>query len=95
MPCNWNISATREASYQKLLNATGCGGLDCLRTLDNDALYNAFLAQFLDFLPSIDGDFMQAHPVQLFDEGKFISIPLLMGGKTPQCRGKLRLADLL
>jgi hypothetical protein len=82
MPCNWNISAIREANYQTLLNNTGCIDFDCLRTLDNDMLFNASLEQFEEFLPSIDGEFMQAHPVQLFDERKFLSVPLLMGGET-------------
>jgi hypothetical protein len=30
---------------------------------------------------SLDGTFMTAHPVELFDKGKQISVPLLMGGE--------------
>ncbi|RDW84960.1 hypothetical protein BP6252_02550 [Coleophoma cylindrospora] len=79
IPCNWNISAIREAKYQSFLNDTGCGDLDCLKTLDNDVLYNVSLTYYADFLPSIDGDFMTKHAVELFNEGNFVSVPLLMG----------------
>lgn len=82
IPCNWNISAIREANYQSFLNDTGCSDLECLKTLDNDVLYNVSLAYFEDFLPSIDGDFMTRHAVEHFNDGNFVSVPLLMGGKT-------------
>jgi hypothetical protein len=82
MPCNANISAIREAKYQTFLNSTGCTDFDCLKSVSNDVLFKSALNQWGDFLPSIDGEFMQAHPVQLFNEGKFLSVPLLMGGKT-------------
>jgi hypothetical protein len=39
------------------------------------------LKYYADFLPSIDGVFIQVHPVELFDKGKSVSVPLLMGGK--------------
>lgn len=82
MPCNGNISKIREENYQKFLNSTGCTDFDCLETLSNDVLFKSAIDQYTDFLPSIDGEFMQAHPVQMFNEGKFLSVPLLMGGKT-------------
>lgn len=81
MPCNWNISAIREANYQSFLNDTGCNNLSCLQTLDNELLFNVSLLHYDQFLPSIDGNFMPTHPVELFNEGKHISVPLLMGGK--------------
>lgn len=86
MPCNWNISEIREKNYRLFLNSTGCEDFDCLRTLDSEVLFNTSLAYYDQFLPSIDGDFMQAHPVELFDQGKHLSVPLLMGGKLrPSC----------
>jgi hypothetical protein len=39
------------------------------------------LKYYNQFLPSIDGKFMPAHPVELFDQGKQIPVPLLMGGE--------------
>lgn len=81
IPCNWNISAIREANYQSFLNDTGCSDLECLKTLDNDILYSVSLTYYEEFLPSIDGDFMTKHAVELFNEGSFVSVPLLMGGK--------------
>ncbi|KAH7314245.1 alpha/beta-hydrolase [Rhexocercosporidium sp. MPI-PUGE-AT-0058] len=79
VPCNWNVSTIREANYQSFLNETGCDGFSCLQTLDNEILFNVSLKFFSQFLPSIDGTFMPAHPVELFDQGKQISVPLLMG----------------
>lgn len=81
IPCNWNISSIRQSNYQDFLENTGCRDIACLKTLDNAILFNVSLAYYADFLPSIDGDFMQAHPVELFHAGKFLSVPLLMGGK--------------
>jgi len=81
VPCNWNISAIRETNYQSLLNETGCDNFSCLRTLNNEVLSNASLKYFDQFLPSIDGDFMPAHPVELFNQAKQIPVPLLMGGE--------------
>jgi carboxylesterase type B len=81
MPCNWNISAIRETNYRTFLNETGCDNFSCLQTLDNEILLNVSLKHYDQFLPSIDGTFMTAHPVELFDKGKQISVPLLMGGE--------------
>ena len=80
-PCNWNISSIREARYQTFLNKTGCENFSCLRSLDNEILFNVSLQHYDQFLPSIDGNFMTAHPVELFNQAKQISVPLLMGGK--------------
>lgn len=79
VPCNWNISAIREANYQSFLVDTGCTDLACLKTLDNSLLYNISLTYYATFLPSIDGDFMRAHAVELFATGNFTQIPLLIG----------------
>jgi len=81
VPCNWNISAIREANYQKLLNETGCDNFSCLQTVSNEVLSKASSKYYNQFLPSIDGTFMPAHPVELFDQGKQIPVPLLMGGE--------------
>lgn len=80
IPCNWNISAIREANYQAFLNATTCIDFDCLRNLDVESLYEVALEYFDAFLPSIDGDFMVKHPVELWDAGAAIDVPILMGG---------------
>ncbi|KAK8853020.1 hypothetical protein IAR55_003721 [Kwoniella newhampshirensis] len=79
MPCNYNISDIREATYQKFLADTTCGSLSCLKTLDIDTLYNVSLKYFDQFLPSIDGKLIEKHPAQMWAEGSFIKVPLLMG----------------
>jgi hypothetical protein len=81
VPCNWNISAIRETNYQSFLNETGCDGFSCLQSLDSELVFNTSLKYSDQFLPSIDGNFMKTHPVELFDQGKQISVPLLMGGE--------------
>lgn len=81
MSCDWNISSVREADYQSFLNDTGCDDFSCLRTLDDDTMLNASVKYWPKFLPSIDGDFMTAHPVELFEQGVQIPVPLLMGGE--------------
>jgi carboxylesterase type B len=81
VPCNWNISSIREARYQTFLNETDCDNFSCLRSLDNEILFNVSLQYYDQFLPSIDGNFMTAHPVELFNQRKQVSVPLLMGGK--------------
>jgi hypothetical protein len=80
-PCDWNISSIRESRYQTFLKETGCGNLLCLRTLNNTVLFNVSVKYFDRFLPSIDGNFMTAHPVELFNQGKQVSVALLMSGK--------------
>lgn len=84
MPCNSNISAIIEANYQSFLNYTNCSNFDCLRTLDNEVLFNASLVYFEDSLPSIDGEFMQKHPVELFEEGKFV-VGIFVDGRFVSC----------
>jgi hypothetical protein len=64
-PCDWNISSIRESRYQTFLKV----------------LFNVSVKYFDRFLPSIDGNFMTAHPVELFNQGKQVSVALLMGGK--------------
>ncbi|KAL3419365.1 carboxylesterase family protein [Phlyctema vagabunda] len=79
MPCNWNISDIREANYRSFLNEIGCDNFSCLQNLDNEILFNVSLKYYDQFLPSIDGTFMPAHPVELFNQGKQIPVSLLMG----------------
>ncbi|GAA5836544.1 hypothetical protein JCM11251_007106 [Rhodosporidiobolus azoricus] len=77
--CNWNLTEWREANWQSLLAATNCTNLACLKELDADSLYTTAGTFYDKFLYSIDGDFMQEHPVQLLDEKKFVDVALLMG----------------
>lgn len=33
------------------------------------------------YTPTIDGDFIQDYPYRLIDEGKFVKVPLIVGGE--------------
>jgi hypothetical protein len=81
LSCSWDINARHERNFQKLLNETSCGNLDCLRTVNVNKLYNVSLKYYDQFLPSIDGDMFKKHPVELWNAGAFIKLPLLMGSK--------------
>jgi len=58
MSCNRNISSIRREYYQDFLFDAGCDDITCLKTLDNNVLFNVSLKYYADFLPSIDGVFM-------------------------------------
>ncbi|GAA5903188.1 hypothetical protein JCM6882_006988 [Rhodosporidiobolus microsporus] len=77
--CNWNLTEWREANWQSLLAATNCTDLACLKEMDADTLYTVAGTFYDKFLYSIDGDLIQEHPVQLWDEKKFVDVALLMG----------------
>lgn len=77
--CTWNVTEQTQANWQSLLDYTDCTDLACLKALDIETMSSAALYFWDTFLPSIDGDFMQEHPVQLLDEGKFVNVALLMG----------------
>ncbi|SPN96517.1 related to triacylglycerol lipase II precursor [Cephalotrichum gorgonifer] len=84
-----------EFQYDRLLSDTGCADaespLTCLRTLDFSSLQKASVLLPLReglgkpkhyFLPVVDGDFSQDHMYTQFAEGRFIKVPLLVGGDT-------------
>lgn len=77
--CTWNITEQTQSNWNDLLSYTNCTDLACLKALDTATVTAAALEFWDTFLPSIDGNFLPEHPVQLYDEGKFINVPLLMG----------------
>jgi hypothetical protein len=75
------------------VNASGCSGttdeLKCLRSKDTTALQLAnvphpypghSLAPLFYWTPTIDGDFIQDYPYCLFEQGRFVKVPIIFGG---------------
>lgn len=82
-----------EFQYSRLLNATNCDSLNCLRGLSTAVLGNASLEQPFQgaatdtvpnwyWLPVIDGDFIQDHLYSQFQDGRFKRVPMLIGDTT-------------
>jgi acetylcholinesterase len=82
-----------EWQFDRLVNETSCSGsadeLDCLRSKDTATLQAAnvpspFPGQsglpLFYWAPTIDGDFIQDYPYVLFEEGKFVKVPIIFGG---------------
>lgn len=80
-----------EFQYEKLLNQTGCDGseepLTCLRSLDLSSLIPFNTAGVFPgatgnaewyWLPVEDGDLIRGNKWDLFDNGQFIKVPLLV-----------------
>ncbi|GAA6030963.1 hypothetical protein JCM8097_008958 [Rhodosporidiobolus ruineniae] len=78
--CTWNVTEQRESNWQDLLAATNCTDMACLKGLDTQTFTDAAISFWDTFLPSIDGTLIEEHPVQLWNEKKFVrDVPLLMG----------------
>lgn len=91
-----------EAQYQQLLNASGCADLPCLRSLPEDKLANTTQTTYLlgaaqgsygqgdsYFGPFVDGKVVPDLPSNLFKQGKFHRVPMIvdhdqMEGKSPK-----------
>lgn len=79
-----------QRQYNLLLNTTGCGNLDCLRSVPESVLANASQATYIlgynngeygfgDFYygPYVDGSIIRDLPSQEFKRGHFTKVPLL------------------
>jgi len=79
----FNRSAIYNATWTNLLKATGCGNLQCIRTLPFQQL-NSSLARVGGFGPLIDNDFILHHPAKQFHDGDFVKVPLLCGANSDE-----------
>ena len=84
-----------EFQYQRLLNTTSCADLNCLRSVD----IATFMASTKNspfpegspspiplwyWLPVIDNDLVLDHMYNMFESGRFIKVPLLVGDDTDE-----------
>lgn len=89
-----NVSESQFA-YNKLAENTGCSSSDntltCLRSLNvNDLQHQNVKTPFPGatgdplylYGPTIDGDLVQDHTLKLFNQGKFIKVPVIFGDDT-------------
>ena len=80
-----------EFQYQRLLQNTNCSSLDCLRSVDlaefqaasTNAPFSGATAQDVlplwYWLPVVDGDLVPDRLYNLFEQGAFVHVPLLVG----------------
>ncbi|KAJ5806185.1 uncharacterized protein N7503_003787 [Penicillium pulvis] len=84
-----------QFSYNRLVTRTGCNEtentLECLRGLDVSDLQSENIVTPLPgapgnplylYSPTIDGDLVQDHTYTLFQQGKFIKVPVIFGDDT-------------
>lgn len=84
-----------QFAYDRLVSRTGCKGysntLSCLRGLSINALQSQNIVSPLPgaprnplylYNPTIDGDFVQDITYKLFEEGRFIKVPVIFGDDT-------------
>lgn len=85
--------ADLEWQFGRFVNAAGCAGsldeLKCLRSKDTATLQAADVAspypgrtiapQFY-WTPTTDGDLIQDYPSTMFEDGRFVNVPLMIGG---------------
>jgi carboxylesterase type B len=90
---NYKSINDSNADYNSILEAAGCSNssgsaLACLRGLSADAFNSSVVGT--SWMPVIDGDFVPDYPTKQLSEGKFVQVPLLLGGKF--CRTLLSLS---
>ncbi|RLL93568.1 hypothetical protein CFD26_100923 [Aspergillus turcosus] len=84
-----------EVLYGRLLGAVGCSTLACLRSADASAIQRANLsapdegsisypAGLGKFWPVIDGDLVRNRLYAVFEQGKFIRVPLMVASDTDE-----------
>lgn len=83
-----------EFQYERLLNQTKCTDLACLRRLDINTFQQSTRTQALlgaasnnplplwYWLPVVDDDLVVGQFYDMFDQGRFIRVPLLVGDDT-------------
>jgi acetylcholinesterase len=86
-----------EWQFEYFMDGTGCSGvadeLACLRFLDTGTLQrqnnptaypNATGSPAFYFTPTVDGNLIQDFPYRLFEDGKFIHVPIIFGDDTDE-----------
>ena len=80
-----------EFQFTDYANAAGCSSRDqlaCLRSKDSASLQKANTAfaypgrsssPLFPYTPCIDGDYIRDYPYRLFEQGKFIKVPIIFG----------------
>lgn len=83
-----------EFQYSRLLNHTSCRSLNCLRAVKINDFMQASHNEpfpgaasdtpnpFFYWLPVVDDDLVVAPLSQLFDQGRFVRVPMLVGDTT-------------
>ncbi len=83
--------AELEVQFTDYANAAGCSTGDqlaCLRSKDSATLQEANSAfpypgrpgnPIFPYSPCIDGDYIRDYPYKLFEQGKFIKVPIIFG----------------
>jgi acetylcholinesterase len=97
-----------EWQFERYVDATGCSGatdeLQCLRSKDTTVLQNANVptpypgrtsAPLFYWTPTIDGDFIQDYPYRLIEQGKFVKVPIIFGGKAKTLNVRISEAVLI
>lgn len=82
---NYKSVNDSKADYDSILKVAGCSNskgstLACLRGLSADAFNSSVVGT--SWMPVIDGDFVPNYPSKQLEAGKFVQLPLLLGGKT-------------
>ncbi|KAK4448281.1 Alpha/Beta hydrolase protein [Podospora aff. communis PSN243] len=86
-PGGLNNTAIPSAAYARLLAATSCTDLPCLRALPLSTLIPILSNRTLDvaiWLPALDGDFIADYPSNQLRLGHFPRIPILAGQNTDE-----------
>ncbi|KAF7596699.1 Triacylglycerol lipase [Aspergillus hancockii] len=86
--------AESDSQYRQFLKGVGCSTMSCLRSADITAVQRAqpaspdptdptrTSASFWDYVPVVDGTLIQDHLYTLFEQGRFVRVPLMVGGDT-------------
>ncbi|THZ34329.1 alpha/beta-hydrolase [Aureobasidium pullulans] len=87
-----NNKTYTQAQFDHFASITGCGSaanrLACIRTLEISALQKGNVAgtypgqsmsSQYTWTPVVDGDFIQDYPLRLYQDGKFVKVPLIVG----------------
>lgn len=93
-PCQMTVSQSKW-QFDKFANAAGCSNttdqLACLRETNISVLEAAnvaspfpgqTLAPDFYFSPAIDGDLIPDYPYKLFQDGRYVHVPLIVGDET-------------
>ncbi|KAF2176810.1 alpha/beta-hydrolase [Zopfia rhizophila CBS 207.26] len=89
--------ADSELQFDRFVNDTGCAeaadAMGCLRSKDIDTIQAANVPSpslrtseysLWYFLPCIDDDFSRDHLYSLFQQGKFVKVPVMVAGDTDE-----------
>ncbi|KAF7617020.1 triacylglycerol lipase [Aspergillus flavus] len=92
-------SSESEAQFSQFIEAVGCSTISCLRSANITAIQKAQATSIdptdptratpssWEFGPVVDGAFIQDRLYPLFAQGKFIRVPLIIGGDTNEGSG--------